>query len=296
MTRWVDLRDERRLYEDDAVLVVDKPAGISVIGERHDADLVDLARRQARSCGPPTASTRSPRAPSCSPRRPTPTPPWPASSTGARWRRPTSSSCGGRACRRGDDRPAALRRAQEPSAGGGTPFEHPHRRRAPLVVRRSCHAFAGKRTYPARTDFVRVAGNDDTTLLVARPVTGRRHQLRVHLAWIGFPIVGDPLFGSTRERPDLPPRVAGGLRRHVERRPARRGGGGTRARLLGAAARRRARAAACARPPSRRLGGGRAQPPVQQPRIAQPPPQLALQPGDRVQVLRGPGVLVGLAA
>jgi tRNA pseudouridine32 synthase/23S rRNA pseudouridine746 synthase len=28
------------------------------------------------------------------------------------------------------------------------------------------------------------------------PITGRSHQLRVHLAAIGHPIVGDPLYGN----------------------------------------------------------------------------------------------------
>lgn len=32
---------------------------------------------------------------------------------------------------------------------------------------------------------------DDTSLIVCIPVTGRNHQLRVHLQWIGFPIVND---------------------------------------------------------------------------------------------------------
>jgi 23S rRNA pseudouridine1911/1915/1917 synthase len=32
----------------------------------------------------------------------------------------------------------------------------------------------------------------------ARPATGRTHQLRVHFASIGFPIVGDALYGATR--------------------------------------------------------------------------------------------------
>jgi tRNA pseudouridine32 synthase / 23S rRNA pseudouridine746 synthase len=33
-------------------------------------------------------------------------------------------------------------------------------------------------------------------VLLARPVTGRRHQIRVHLAWIGLGVLGDPLFGG----------------------------------------------------------------------------------------------------
>ena len=36
----------------------------------------------------------------------------------------------------------------------------------------------------------------DHSWLLAQPLTGRSHQLRVHLAWIGHPIVGDHLYGK----------------------------------------------------------------------------------------------------
>lgn len=43
----------------------------------------------------------------------------------------------------------------------------------------------------------RIVRNDHATTLVAlAPRTGRTHQLRVHLAWIGHPIVGDHLYGK----------------------------------------------------------------------------------------------------
>jgi len=35
------------------------------------------------------------------------------------------------------------------------------------------------------------------TLLELEPLTGRSHQLRVHLAWLGCPIVGDRLYGPS---------------------------------------------------------------------------------------------------
>ncbi|MGA8146968.1 MAG: RluA family pseudouridine synthase [Gallionellaceae bacterium] len=38
--------------------------------------------------------------------------------------------------------------------------------------------------------------DDDTTRLELEPVTGRTHQLRVHLAAIGHPIIGDALYGG----------------------------------------------------------------------------------------------------
>lgn len=41
--------------------------------------------------------------------------------------------------------------------------------------------------------------SNDTSLLSCFPVTGRNHQLRVHLAWLGFPIVNDVKYGGRRE-------------------------------------------------------------------------------------------------
>jgi RluA family pseudouridine synthase len=40
----------------------------------------------------------------------------------------------------------------------------------------------------------------DALLVEARPRTGRRHQIRVHLAREGMPVLGDPLYGGAGER------------------------------------------------------------------------------------------------
>ena len=40
------------------------------------------------------------------------------------------------------------------------------------------------------------ARQEDSTKLWLRPLTGRSHQLRAHLAGIGHPILGDPIYGE----------------------------------------------------------------------------------------------------
>lgn len=58
----------------------------------------------------------------------------------------------------------------------------------------------------ARTDVTRVALKDGLSALKCKLHTGRTHQIRVHLAWRGHPLVGDVLYGG---------RVALGLQRQA---------------------------------------------------------------------------------
>jgi 23S rRNA pseudouridine1911/1915/1917 synthase len=49
---------------------------------------------------------------------------------------------------------------------------------------------------PARTLFKPVATNGDLSLVACKLYTGRTHQIRVHLAWYGHPILGDLVYGG----------------------------------------------------------------------------------------------------
>ena len=49
---------------------------------------------------------------------------------------------------------------------------------------------------PSRTVYTVLETRKDYSKLALQPVTGRTHQLRVHCAHMGFPILGDPQYGN----------------------------------------------------------------------------------------------------
>ena len=61
---------------------------------------------------------------------------------------------------------------------------------------------------PSRTAFKAIeffdAESQHYTLVEVRPQTGRTHQIRVHLAWLKFPLAGDRVYGRRRPKHALP--------------------------------------------------------------------------------------------
>ena len=49
---------------------------------------------------------------------------------------------------------------------------------------------------PSQTEFLVLERGENVCKLALRPITGRTHQLRVHCAHMGHPILGDPQYGS----------------------------------------------------------------------------------------------------
>ncbi|MBQ7802523.1 RluA family pseudouridine synthase [Candidatus Saccharibacteria bacterium] len=53
---------------------------------------------------------------------------------------------------------------------------------------------------PSVTFYRVLKTNEKYSLLELKPVTGRTHQLRVHLKYLGTPILGDPVYGNSPEK------------------------------------------------------------------------------------------------
>jgi len=63
------------------------------------------------------------------------------------------------------------------------------------------HIIPSRHGKPAETDFRLIASAHDKHLIEALPYTGRTHQIRVHLAQSGCPIIGDDLYARGEKEP-----------------------------------------------------------------------------------------------
>jgi 23S rRNA-/tRNA-specific pseudouridylate synthase len=65
------------------------------------------------------------------------------------------------------------------------------RRELPRLLR-----YVGPEGKPSLTEYRVLERNDKVCKLALLPITGRTHQLRVHCSHMGWPILGDPQYGT----------------------------------------------------------------------------------------------------
>ncbi|WP_028922365.1 RluA family pseudouridine synthase [Pseudonocardia acaciae] len=198
---WPTLRAERTLAETDEYLVLDKPAGVSVAGERHETDLVRIAADAGEKLIPVHRIDKV--------------------TSGVVLLAKTTAAHGPLTrqftLRTVDKTYLAITRSTGlPPAGTiDLPLSVGRKNRVRIAAPRddiTYHPDAARwsvpppsirpRAFPSLTTFTRAWHGAAHTLLVVSPSTGRRHQIRVHLAWIGHPIAGDPLFPDDSHAPD----------------------------------------------------------------------------------------------
>ncbi len=78
-----------------------------------------------------------------------------------------------------------------PAGDSGTIDAPIARREKPSLLR-----YVNPKGKPSVTRWRLLEAGEGCGKLALRPITGRTHQLRVHCAYMGFPILGDPQYGS----------------------------------------------------------------------------------------------------
>lgn len=186
----------RVVFADADLVVVDKPSGMPSVPARTPLDPPDVASRLEAAFGPLEAAHRLDRD---------------TSGLLVLARTRAARSALGRAFERRDvvKRYLAVVLGATPATAGEVALPLSADRDRP--PRQRIDEASGK---PASTRWrllttCAAAGASPTSLLAVEPLTGRSHQIRVHLATIGCPIAGDRLYGGEAEAVPLALHAAG---------------------------------------------------------------------------------------
>ncbi|MCH7231767.1 RNA pseudouridine synthase [Glycomyces sp. L485] len=195
MEPWERLRADSLVFEDRDLLALNKPAGISVVGERSGTDLLRLAKEAGEYVNPIHRIDKA---------------------TSGLILLAKNSKFHGTVTRQFAKRSvlkaylAITKSTDLPEFGvidlpvmtasnarvriAALRDDIRHDEESNRWYVRDFDVYKHVRSYPSQTIFARLFETESNSVVLLRPVTGRRHQIRVHLAWIGHPINGDPLF------------------------------------------------------------------------------------------------------
>jgi tRNA pseudouridine32 synthase/23S rRNA pseudouridine746 synthase len=199
---WAELRESSLIFEDDAIVAINKPVDISVMGERHETDIVRLAQESGEQLFPVHRIDKV--------------------TSGVVLFAKNLAIHGGltrQFNKRSVDKAYLVitKTVGLPDEGViELPLSAGRKGTVRIAApRESIRADADAhrwwvaesdlldtRMYPSTTRLFTLWSDSEYSLLIAQPVTGRRHQIRVHLAWIGHPILGDPLFDKSSKASD----------------------------------------------------------------------------------------------
>ena len=183
------------IYEDADIIVVDKPAGLVVHPAPGNPDRT-LVNALIAHCGPSLAGVGGVRRPGIVHRLDKDTSGlMVAAKTDAAHRALVEQFAGREIERRYG---AVVWGRPEPAKGEitGNIGRSPRNRKKMAVLAR------GGRPAATRYRVLESLAKGAVSLLECRLLTGRTHQIRVHLSHRGHPLLGDPLYGRGRRRPD----------------------------------------------------------------------------------------------
>lgn len=198
---WQEIRDKKIVFEDDAILAINKPAGIAVVGAVNEMDIVRLAGDKGEKLLPVHRIDKV---------------------TSGLVLFAKNITAHAELTRQFNKRTvnkqylAIVEGADMPNTGEiDLPLSIGRKNAVRVAAKREDifynsktntwtvaneNTFSGRRLYPSQTIFEKLFENPTGTLLLVKPITGRRHQIRVHLAWIGYTIIGDPLFTNYSDK------------------------------------------------------------------------------------------------
>lgn len=204
MTSWQQLRTTSVVYEDEHIIALNKPSGIAVIGASDGLDIVTLAQQEANEILYPVHRIDKVTSGLILFAKDLP-------SHGVLTRQFAKRTV--------EKSYLALVHAGLPSHGTiDLPLSVGRKGRVRVAVPRDrikqesdparwtadASDLLPTKHYPSHTQFTVVWSDETYSVLAIRPLTGRRHQIRVHCAWIGYPILGDPLFATPSTDEEIP--------------------------------------------------------------------------------------------